>query len=512
LEEKKKLIWLIVISSLLRIILASAVEFGNVEAYYWVLANKLQWNYFDHPPMVAWLIRLTTANLAIHEELFVRMGAIICAGCCTWIVYEIGVLVSSKRAGWLTALLYSSSIYSGINIAAFILPDSPQMVFWLAALYMLLRTLRQTAAGHQAGKEWCLFGLLTGLCIMSKVHGVFLWIGALSYLVFFARSQFKNFNIYLALAITVIIISPIFIWNIQHDFITYRFHSGRVTLQNSPLDLGRFLKQLFQVIVSTGPIHIFLIGNSLYRIVKGRWTAGKISLRIILCCSLPMIAILLTISLFREILPHWPGPAISTLLILPGVYLSGEDIVGVTPRLLKWALGYALFIALCQILVINYTPGTMSPEKEGMKIGSDEESIDMYGWKFAGLKFDSLYKRDVAVGDMPVHAPLIVTHWIPAAHVDFYLAQPTGLETYGLGSVFDLHQYVWLNKSKRPLLKGDSAYYVIPSNLFTFKDFNRVLRQFDNYEFALIVPVYRSGLLCKQYYIMRLEGYKGGVF
>jgi 4-amino-4-deoxy-L-arabinose transferase-like glycosyltransferase len=122
--------------------MAATAEFGNVEAYYWVRATRLQWNYFDHPPMVAYLTRLTTANLLWHHELFVRLGTIIAAGICSWPTFKITSRLAGESAGWFAAVLYSTFIYSGVNIAAFILPDSPQMVFWLASLYFLLRIVQ----------------------------------------------------------------------------------------------------------------------------------------------------------------------------------------------------------------------------------------------------------------------------------------------------------------------------------------------------------------------------------
>jgi hypothetical protein len=77
LNYQKKLLLLIVVSTIARLIIASTIELANDEAYYWTYSLKFQWNYFDHPPLIGWLIRLTTANLLLHNELFVRLGAVI---------------------------------------------------------------------------------------------------------------------------------------------------------------------------------------------------------------------------------------------------------------------------------------------------------------------------------------------------------------------------------------------------------------------------------------------------
>ena len=58
---------------------ASVLELGNDEVYYFQYAMDLQPNYFDHPPGVAWLIRIFTLNLVLTDEFFIRLGAIVCA-------------------------------------------------------------------------------------------------------------------------------------------------------------------------------------------------------------------------------------------------------------------------------------------------------------------------------------------------------------------------------------------------------------------------------------------------
>src|ERR1700712_2493312 len=117
------------------------MELGNSEVYYWVFSRNLQWNYFDHPPMVAWLIRLTTLNDIFHNELAVRIGSVICSGLCTLIIFIIGTELGNQQSGWYAAVLYTSCYYSSIAAGVFILPDSPQLVYWLARILLLIRIL-----------------------------------------------------------------------------------------------------------------------------------------------------------------------------------------------------------------------------------------------------------------------------------------------------------------------------------------------------------------------------------
>ena len=60
---------------LLHFVQAFNTELFDDEAYYWVYSRFLAWGYFDHPPMIAILIK---AGYAIfHNELGVRLFSII---------------------------------------------------------------------------------------------------------------------------------------------------------------------------------------------------------------------------------------------------------------------------------------------------------------------------------------------------------------------------------------------------------------------------------------------------
>lgn len=49
---------------LLSLLQAATTGLFDDEAYYWVYSQYLDWGYFDHPPMIAWLIKLGTSLFA----------------------------------------------------------------------------------------------------------------------------------------------------------------------------------------------------------------------------------------------------------------------------------------------------------------------------------------------------------------------------------------------------------------------------------------------------------------
>jgi hypothetical protein len=85
-KYKNHVVYIIVISSLVRILIAATTELGNDEVYYWTYAIQPDWNHFDHPPLVGLFIRLFTFNLSLRDELFIRLTSIIAAAANTWLM------------------------------------------------------------------------------------------------------------------------------------------------------------------------------------------------------------------------------------------------------------------------------------------------------------------------------------------------------------------------------------------------------------------------------------------
>jgi 4-amino-4-deoxy-L-arabinose transferase-like glycosyltransferase len=505
---QKKIFWLIALSSLIRLFIAGTIELGNDEVYYWTYALHLQYNYFDHPAGVALLIRFSTLNLLLHSEIFVRLGAIISAAICTLLIFKIGTFINNKRTGWFAALLYTSSIYCSIIAGTFILPDSPQMIFWLWAILLFFKINNAYVKNRAETKYWLLFGLVSGLCIMCKVHGIFLWAAVGLYVLMFNRKWLQKRDLYLAIIISLIVISPIIIWNVQNNFITYTFHSERVKLDGGGFNTTSFLREIFGSLFYNNPINVILIWISIFGVRK--YNYNKTKFRILLLFGLPLILLLIIISLFRDTLPHWSGPGYTALILIAAIYLDSKfspNSIKI-PNIIKLALTLTAIVIIAGIAAIKFYPGTLSNATKN-HLGNGDFTLDMYGWHKVGIKMDAIYKDDIKNNLMPATAPIIITKWFPAAHIDYYIASVTHQNTFALGSIFNLHNYIWTNKYKPQLTPNDDAYFIMPSTNYNESDITIFKQMFDSVSLPVIIPLFRSNMLCKQIFVYRLKGYKG---
>src|SRR6476620_3136159 len=78
---------------LLNLIQSSVTGLIDDESYYWVYSRFLAWGYFDHPPMIAMLIKVGYA--IFHNELGVRLLTIILSTASLWITES---LIEKKNA------------------------------------------------------------------------------------------------------------------------------------------------------------------------------------------------------------------------------------------------------------------------------------------------------------------------------------------------------------------------------------------------------------------------------
>ena len=80
----------------LRLVAAAYTPITFDEAYYWMWSKHLAGGYYDHPPMVAVVIRLGTL-IAGDTEFGVRLVSILLALPMSWAVYQATFILFGSR-------------------------------------------------------------------------------------------------------------------------------------------------------------------------------------------------------------------------------------------------------------------------------------------------------------------------------------------------------------------------------------------------------------------------------
>jgi hypothetical protein len=485
---------IIIISTILRLIIAASVEFGNDEVYYWLYALHPDISHFDHPSMVGFFIQLFTFNLYFDSEIWIRLAAIIPASFNMLLLYKIGVLLKDELAGLINILLYNISIYGLVISGTFILPDSPLLTFYLLSFFYFLKTLPLNPKDSNK-RELGIAFLFAGLAIYSKYQGVFIILGVGLYVLFYNRSWLKEKLLYLYLLVPLIPISLILYWNYSNEFVSFSFHNNRVSLLSFSFNKTSFVKEILGQIIYNNPLTIFLIVVVLHAYYRKKWKIEKKVFQLFAVFVFPLIFTVIYLSLFRNTLPHWSGISYITLLPLLGWYVADQKKYIKTISYTCLGIFALLFFAKT---IVN--KGWLLPEdtNEKQALGSNDFTLDMYGWKQGGKKVASFFEKNPSLKDIPI----VSNKWFPAAHIDYYIAKPMGKKVYAIGSLQDIHKYYWINKKQIP--QSSKVLYITDSK--NFKDPKKdELKKYIKHDILTKIPIIREKKIVKYIFLYLLS-------
>ncbi len=486
---------LVLLSLVVRGFLAAFLEFGNDEVYYWTYALYPDFSHFDHPPMVGFFIQLSTLNLFFDHEFFIRLSSVILGGLNTFLIFMIGRYLRDSLTGFYAAFLYTASIYAFIIAGVFILPDTPQLSFWLITVYFLLKSVTGPISSS-AKKYLLLAGLAAGLALLSKYTSVFLLAGTFMYLLLHKRSWFKTKELYLAVIISFVLFLPVLIWNFQNDFISFNFQSDRVGIFDARLRSDFFFTELGGQMLYNNPVNFILGVLAIMAFFRGKLSIDKQKGKLLMWIAWPLIALFLFFSLFRATLPHWTGPAWTIIILFSAAYIRELGIRKMSEKLFPLSiilsLSLLIIVLFLGIAQIKYGLLYSDPGDKPQNVGEKDVSLDMYGWRQLSSEFARVVEHEKELRNIDPMSPVISHRWFPAANIDYYLARPLGIDVLGIGSLDGLHKYAWITKSRTEFTIGMDAWYITVS-----RDFRDPVPMygpfFDQVEPVCTIPVFRNG-------------------
>jgi hypothetical protein len=191
------------------------------------------------------------------------------------------------------------------------------------------------------------------------------------------------------------------------------------------------------------------------------------------------------------------------MILLASVYL--RDKINLSKRLIplpvKLSAALMLVIIILGTLQINYgiSPANESGSKQ-TDLGKNDFTLDMYGWKQAGEKFNELNKKQIAAGKISPDAPLIGYKWYTAAHIDYYIGNPLNKNTFAWGRIDEIRNLNWINIKRGGIENVKEAYYISPTR--DYKDPNEIFKSsFSSIELIDTIRIERSGKIVENVFV-----------
>jgi dolichol-phosphate mannosyltransferase len=294
----------------LRFVTAFLIELTPQEAYYWNYAMHPALSYFDHPPMVAWVIGAGYFLLG-KCELGVRIGGFLLTLLSTWLLYGLGKLWFNKRVGLWAALLFQL-VPLFFVYGVLITPDVPLVFFWLLTLYLFSLAL------HEDQKwAWYFAGAALGLSMLSKYTGIFLVPSAFLFLILHRRYRqwLVRKEPYLALVIALIVFAPVILWNIEHGWTSFVFQVGNRLSEETSHPVRRVVEFLLLQLGATSPMLLAGILLSSAIPVSLSMKDRRIKWRFGFLFSAPLLVFFLFYSSRSSVKANWTLPGYLSLLI-----------------------------------------------------------------------------------------------------------------------------------------------------------------------------------------------------
>ena len=237
---------LIAAMTVLRGIYAGFTDLRTDEAYYWTWSKENVLSFLDHPPMIAWFIRFGTAIFG-DTSFGVRFPGLVAMLLSEALLADIVWRVTRDvRAAVIVVAMMEASLYYGMLMTK-VGPDVPLVLFVTAMAWALVRLAESGDA-----RWWLAAGVFAGLAALSKFTVALLAPAVVAFVLVPAwrgrwlRSPYP----WAAALIAILLFAPVLIWNMQHDWASFRFQAVRATASH-PLSLrtlGEFIGMQFGLV------------------------------------------------------------------------------------------------------------------------------------------------------------------------------------------------------------------------------------------------------------------------
>lgn len=470
----------------LRCLVARRVDLETDEAYYWLWSRHLAASYYDHPPMIAYLIRLGTALFG--DTVFgVRSMAIACIIAASGAVYALAVvLFGDRRLGLLAAVWFTVMPHTAF-FSIVMYPDTPALLFWLLCCLALALVWK---SGR--GAWWYAAGAAMGLLLLSKYTGVFLFAGAGMWLAAAPqmRPWLKRHEPYLAAAIALVLFSPVIVWNAEHHWVSFAKQFGRA-LDKSNGGLGEAANFVgIQALWVSPLIFAFAVAGLAVATARGvfRQQANWLLLSV---AAAPMLAYFLVHALSAEVLPQWPSAAYGIAVIAAVAAFAPGATVPPRPALVRFGFAAAPWTGLAFTLAL-LAQMTFQP----VAVPAAQDPLAIFdGWAQLAADLRAVAKQH--------HAGYIANaEYDTNAELAFYLRDIPVFQTS------DMIRYAAMPPVDQRLLADTPGLYVA---LPPFNDLAEIRKHFASVTPLVTVWRTRNGDRIKAYSVFELNGYRGGV-
>ncbi|MEP6595435.1 MAG: glycosyltransferase family 39 protein [Ginsengibacter sp.] len=390
------------------------------DAYYWAYSNFLDWGYFDHPPMIAALIK--AGFFLFHNELGVRFFILILNALTILIIYN---LLTRRNDVLFYAIVCSIAV---LQIGGFIaVPDIP-LIFFVALFFLVYKNFLASSSWGNT----ILLGIVMALMLYSKYHGVLI----ILFTIISNPALLKNTKAYVAVLIGALLFMPHVYWEYKHGFpsVIYQLFERN----ESTYRLRKVTEYIEGQILFAGPLMGWLLlwGAFMFQSANLFERALKFSL-------VGIYVFFLFSNLKGKVEANWTAPVLIPLIVLSHQYFYNK-------KIWQRILIYAVPISLALVFFVRFY---LISDNKFIKALNTNEFEQNKKWSREIKSFS---------GGLPV---VFIDSYQKASKYWFY----SGIESFSLNSPdYRRNNYNFWPIEKS--MQGKTVYVMAPDNPLYFTD------------------------------------------
>mgnify|MGYP001765864437 CR=1 FL=1 len=432
---------LLLIGLVARLALAVLLDPGVDEAYAVAVSRQVQLSWFDHPPMTFWWVAAARALAVSHTgdpvpAFVLRLPFVLAFTVTSWLIFDLTRRLWGARAGlWALAALTLAPFFF-TSAGSWIVPDGPLILFLAATARILVEILFFRPEGLRERRLWLLAGLCLGLAGLSKYHAALFAFGAFAFLLATPhRFHLARPAPWIAAAIALVVVSPVLVWNAEHDWVSFLFQSSRGGAGRGVSWPGLGRAVLGQMLYLAPWTLIATVAATASRLRAERSLAGPGAF--LAAVALPSILIFTALPLRGgDALPHWQMPGWLFLLPVLGKAIAARESEAGAPSRLAHGFAVAstalLALAAAAVLLLRFAPASLDVAAT-LRIESFlSESLRWRGLADGLLARGLLPQTPPPPGTAAKDRPLVVAfHWIDAARISEELGDRATVAVFG---------------------------------------------------------------------------------
>ena len=349
-----------------RAIFASQIGLADDEAYYrsWSLAPSF--GYYDHAPMVAWVIAAGRAVLG-DTEIGVRLVAVVSSLIGALALWRAATLLFGQSVGRLAVVFAAAMPLLGAG-AIIVTPDTPSTLFTILGLWALAELYRSGNACW-----WLAVGLFAGFGLLSKYTNLFFGATILIWLIAVPenRRYFFTWQLWAGGVLAVLLFLPVVHWNAQHDWVSFAKQFGRVG-QSKGFGLGYLGEFLGAILLLASPVIAVLAFMGLQSAFRSAWQRRESAHVLLIASVVPLFAYFLQHALHDRVQANWPAPLYPSLAVAAALGVAYGPWREARARLVPIAAGLGFLMTV--LLYAHATHPLM------IVAGKREATHQLHGW------------------------------------------------------------------------------------------------------------------------------------